>query len=207
MELHSITDTIIIEAKNNAKLIIGDAQNLAEKMIKKQTQLATKEANGKKIAILKKARNKAAVERSNKIANSKITSNWIVLSRKQEIIEAVLKETKKRLQNLTKTQEYIGILEKLITQAGTILGGNKLDVFLNEKDAKLILVLDNLAEVISLKTKTQVKLILSKDKLSVIGGAMLRTNNEKIIMDNTFDDILKQRENMLKFRISEILFE
>ena len=204
--MHSITDTIVIEAKNNAKLIIDDAQNLAKEMIKNQTHLATKEANGKKVLILKKATNKAALERSNKIANSKITSNWIVLSRKQEIIESVLKETIKRLQNLTQKPEYIGILEKLITQAGTILGGNKLDVFLNEKDTKLSLDLHNLAEIISLKTKTKVKLNLSKDKLHVIGGAILRTDNGKIIMDNTFDDILRQKENILKFRISEILF-
>ena len=82
-----------------------------------------------------------------------------------------------------------------------------MDIFLSEKDAKLGLDLDNLAEIISLKTKTKVKLNISKDKLPVIGGAILRTDNGKIIMDNTFDDILRQKEKVLKFRISEILFE
>lgn len=86
------------------------------------------------------------------------------------------------------------------------MGGKKLDVFLNNKDSKLLLDLNNLSEVISSKTKTDTKLNLSKDKLSVIGGAMLKTNDSKIIMDNTFDDRLRQKENILKFRISEILF-
>ena len=206
MELHSITSTIVNEAKETAQLIIDDAQNLAKKKIREQEQLAKKEANDKRLVLLKNATNEAALERSNKIANSKITSNWIVLSRKQEIIEAVFEEAKKRLYKLTQTKEYIGILEELIVQAGTILGGKKLDVFLNKKDSKLLLDLNNLSEVISSKTKTDTKLNLSKDKLSVIGGAMLKTNDSKIIMDNTFDDRLRQKENILKFRISEILF-
>ena len=207
MELHGITETIMQEAKEAAELIIDDAQKLAEKMVKTQKQLGTKEANAKRSSILKKATNEAALERSNKIANSKITSNWIVLSRKQEIIIAVLQEAKKRLQNLTQTTKYIAILEKLIIQAGTILGGNKLDVFLSEKDSKLALDLSKLAKEIGSRTKTQAKLILSKDNLPIIGGAMLRTSDGKVIMDNTFDDILRQRERILKFRISKILFE
>lgn len=97
MELHSITSTIVNEAKETAQLIIDDAQNLAKKKIREQEQLAKKEANDKRLVLLKNATNEAALERSNKIANSKITSNWIVLSRKQEIIEAVFEEAKKRL--------------------------------------------------------------------------------------------------------------
>ena len=82
-----------------------------------------------------------------------------------------------------------------------------MDVFLNEKDSKVTLNLDKLAKEIGSRTKTQTKLILSKNKLSIIGGAMLKTSDGKIIMDNTFDDILRQRERILKSRISEILFE
>jgi len=207
MELQGITETIMQEARVAAELIIDDAQKLAEKMVKKQVQLGAKEANVKRSSMLKKAKNEAALERSNKIANSKITSNWIVLSRKEEIIFAVLKEAKKRLQNLTQTTKYIAVLENLITEAGIVLGGNKLDVFLNEKDSKVTLNLDKLAKEIGSRTKTQTKLILSKNKLSIIGGAMLKTSDGKIIMDNTFDDILRQRERILKSRISEILFE
>ncbi len=206
MELQNITNTLLQEAKESAKMIINDAQELSEKMITKQIQLGIKEANSKRLLMLKKAANEADMERLHKIANSKITSNWIVLSRKGEIIATVMKEAKKRLQNLTQTKKYVPLLENLIIEAGVILGGNKLEVVLNSQDSKLFLNLNKLAKKISAITKTKSSLTLSKEKIRVIGGAIVKTSDGKIIMDNTFDDILKQREKILKSKISKILF-
>ncbi|MCJ7714574.1 V-type ATP synthase subunit E family protein [Candidatus Bathyarchaeota archaeon] len=94
----------------------------------------------------------------------------------------------------------------MITKAEVILGGNKLEVILNTRDSKLALNLNKLAKKISARTKTESTLALSKEKIQVIGGAMLKTSDSKIIMDNTFEDILKQREKSLKAKISKILF-
>jgi vacuolar-type H+-ATPase subunit E/Vma4 len=207
MELQGITETIMQEARETAELIINDAQELAEAMVKKQKQLGIKEANEKRKVILKKAANEADLKRMNKIANSKITSKWIVLSRKEEIIALVLTEAKKRLHNLTQKKKYIPILENLIIKAGVVLGDSIFEVILNEKDSKLPLNLGILAKKIGLKTKTKVKLSLSKEKIQVIGGAMLRTSDGKVIMDNTFDDILRQKEKILNDNISKILFK
>ena len=110
MELQSITGTILQEAKETAELMIIDAQKKAETMIKKQKALGIKEAKAERLWILKKAESKADFNRIHKIANSKITSNWIVLSRKEEIISSVLSEAKKRLQDLTHTKKYLSIL-------------------------------------------------------------------------------------------------
>jgi vacuolar-type H+-ATPase subunit E/Vma4 len=207
MELQGITETIMQEARETAELIINDAQELAEAMVKKQKQLGIKEANEKRMLMLKKAANEADLERMNKIANSKITSNWIVLSRKEEIIASVLTEVKKRLRNLTRTKKYVPILENLIIGAGIVLGDNILEVILNEKDSKLPLNLSILAKKIGSKTKTKIKLSLSKEKIQVIGGTMLRSSDGKVIMDNTFDDILRQKEKILADKVSKILFK
>jgi vacuolar-type H+-ATPase subunit E/Vma4 len=207
MELQGITGTIMQEAKETAELIINDAQELAETKVKKEKQLGIKEANAKRMLMLKKATNEADLDRMYKIANSKITSNWIVLSRKEELIASVLTEAKKRLQNLTQKKKYIPILENLIIKAGVVLGDNILEVILNKKDSKLPLNLSIIAKKIGSKTKTKVKLTLSKEKIQVIGGAMLRTSDGKVIMDNTFDDILRQKEKILKDKISKILFK
>jgi len=206
LELQSITNTLLQEAKESAKMIINDAQELSEKMITKQKQLGTKEANTNRLLMLKKATNEANMERRHKIANSKITSNWIVLSRKEEIIATVMKEVKKKLQNLTQTKKYIPILENLIIEAGVILGGKKIEVLLNEKDSILPLNFNEITKKVMSRTKTEVKMILSEEKIQVIGGVVLKTNDGKVIMDNTFDDIIKQKEKILKDKISKILF-
>lgn len=206
MELQGITGTILCEAKETAKLIVSDAQKKAEKMIKKQKELGIKEANAERLLILKKAESEADFNRIHKIANSKITSNWIVLSRKEEIISSVLTEAKKRLRDLTHTKKYVSILESLIIKAGIILEDNILEVILTERDSKLPLDLNKLAKNIAKKTKTKVELNLSKEKIQAIGGVILRTSDGKVIMDNTFDDMLKQKEKILNDKISKILF-
>lgn len=206
MELQGITGTILREAKETAKLIVSDAQKKAEKMIKKQKELGIKEANAERLLILKKAESEADFNRIHKIANSKITSNWIVLSRKEEIISSVLTEAKKRLRDLTHTKKYVSILESLIIKAGIILEDNILEVILTERDSKLPLNLNKLAKNIAKKTKTKVELNLSKEKIQAIGGVILRTSDGKVIMDNTFDDMLKQKEKILNDKISKILF-
>jgi vacuolar-type H+-ATPase subunit E/Vma4 len=207
LELQGITGIILQEAKESAEITINYAQELAEKMITKQRQLGTKEANVERLSMLKKATNEADMERLHKIANSKITSNWIVLSRKEEISASVTKEAKKRLQKFTQTKKYVPILENLIIKAGIILESNKIEVLLNEKDSKLLLNLNKLSKKISSRTKTKVELNLSKEKIQVIGGAMLKTDDGRVVMDNTFDDILKQKEKIIKDKISEILFK
>ena len=206
MELQSITGTILQEAKESAELIIKDAKELAKAILEKQRQLGMREAKAISSSRLKKTTNEANAEQLRKIAQAKISSNWIVQFRKEEIIAGVIDETKKRLHKLSQTQKYISVLEKLIIEAGIILGGNKLEVVLNAQDSKLPLKLNKLAKKISAITKTETKLKLSKEKIQTIGGAMLKTSDGKVIMDNTFEDILNQREKSLKAKISKILF-
>src|SRR3972149_798772 len=174
-----ITEMILQEAQKSAEHIIQEAQKSAEHTLEKQRQLG--------------------VQRANELAQS--------LLKKEKLIANVLEEAKNKLRTLTESKEYIPILEKLITEAGIILGGKELEVLLNERDSTLSLKLDKLAREISEKTEFETKLRLSKEKPKVIGGAMVRTTNGKVIMDNTFDDILGRREKDLRSKIAKILFK
>src|SRR3990170_3256523 len=201
-----ITEVILQEAKESAEHIIQEAQKSAEDALEKQRQLGIQRANELTSSILKKAESEAEVDKLRSIANAKIKANWTLLSKKECCIVAVIDEVKNKLRILTQSKEYIPILEKLITEAGIILGGKQLEVLLNERDSTLPLKLDKLAREISEKTEFETKLRLSKEKPKVIGGAMVRTTNGKVIMDNTFDDILGRREKDLRSKIAKILF-
>ena len=85
------------EAKESAELIIREAQELADAILEKQRHLGHEEANVKGSSLLKKAADEAAVDRLRKLATAKITANWIVLSKKGEIITAVLKKAENKL--------------------------------------------------------------------------------------------------------------
>ena len=202
----AITDVILQEAKKLAKHIIQDAQKSVEMMLEKQRQLGVQRANESACLLLKKAESEAELNKLNSMANAKIKASWVILSKKETWIDNVLNEAKNELEILTKSKKYLPILEKLITEASIILGGKELEVLLNEQDSALPLKLDNLSKKISKETGFNTKLRLSEEKLEVIGGAMVRTANGKVIMDNTFDDIFVRRENELRSEVAKILF-
>jgi vacuolar-type H+-ATPase subunit E/Vma4 len=202
----AITELILQEAKKSAEHIIQEAQKSAEETLEKQRQLGVQRANETARLLLKKAEREAELNKLKSVANAKIKANWVILSKKETWIDNVLNEAKNELKILTQTKKYRPILEKLIIEAGIILGGKELEVSMNKQDSTLPLKLDNIAKEISEKTGFKTKLRLSEGKLKVIGGAIVRTANGKVIMDNTFDDILQRREKDLRFEIAKILF-
>ena len=204
--LQVITETILQEAKERAILIIQEAHKVAERMVEEEKRLAIQRASESIPSILKKAEIEGEINNLRSVANARIEANWLVLSEKERWITAVLDEAKSKLEILTRTTGYLPILEKLITEAGIILGGKGLEILLNGRDSTLPLRLDKLAREISEKTGSETKLTLSKEKPKVVGGAIIRTINGKVVMDNTFDDMLKRREKGLRSKIAKILF-
>lgn len=202
----AITDMILKEAEKSAKLILQDAKKMSENILKTQKQKGFQKASEVSKILLKKAESEAELNKLNTIANSKIKANWVILSKKETWIDKVLKEAKNQLKILTKSEKYLPILEKLITEAGVILGGKELYVSLNNQDSALPLKLDDIAQKVTDRTGFETKLRLSEEKPEVTGGAIVRTANGKVIMDNTFDDILLRREEELRSEIAKILF-
>jgi vacuolar-type H+-ATPase subunit E/Vma4 len=202
-----ITEMILEEAKKSAEGIFQEAEKSAKDILKKQKQRGAQKANEAAQILLRKAESEAELNKLNNIANSRIKANWVILSKKETWIDNVLNEAKNELTIMTQTKKYLPILEKLITEAGVILGGKELEVLLNPQDSALPLRLDNIAKKITEKTGFKTKLNLSKEKLEAIGGAVVRKANGKVIMDNTFDDIFVRREKDLLSKIAEILFK
>ena len=201
-----ITEMIVQEAKKSAEHILQEAEKSAEDTIKKQKQRGVQRGNEAAKTLLKKAESEAALHKLNSVANSKIKAKWVILSKKETWIDNVLNEAKNELETLTQSEKYLAILEKLITNAGVILGGKELEVLLNTHDSTLPLRFNAVVKEIGEKTGFETKLKLSKETLQVIGGAIVRTADGKIIMDNTFDDILHRREKNLRSEIAKILF-
>src|SRR3990170_6179260 len=202
----AITEMVLQEAKESAEDIIQEAKESAEDTLEKQRQLGVQRGNELAQSLFKKAQREAEVDKLSSMANAKIRANWVILSKKEKMIDNVLKEAKNKLRTLTESKEYIPILEKLIIEGGIVLGEKEVEVLLNEKDTTLSLKLENLAEEISEKTGFQTKVRLSEEKTRVIGGAIVRATNGKVVMDNTFDDILRRRDKDLRSEIAKILF-
>lgn len=204
--MNLITEKIFQEAKKRAEEVIKEAQEYLSRKVEEQRRLGIIKANEEAQYLLKKIETEAENERLKKIAEAEIKANLIILSKKEQIINAVLDEVKRRLKILTQSKDYISILEKLIIDAGIILGGGELEVQLNAHDSTLPLDFNKIALEVSKKTGIETKLKLSEEKIEVIGGAIVKKNGGKIIVDNTFDDIINRQERNLRLKIAKILF-
>jgi vacuolar-type H+-ATPase subunit E/Vma4 len=156
--------------------------------------------------MLKKTESDLATIRGTVFTDVRRKASWTVLYEKERLVTNVLDEVKTKLEALSQSKKYISVLETFIVDAGTVLGGGTLEVLLNKRDSTLPLKLNELAKAITEKTEKKTQLKLSKQKIETFGGAVVKTVDDKIVADNTFEAILKRREKELRFKIARILF-
>jgi vacuolar-type H+-ATPase subunit E/Vma4 len=193
------------DAREKAESIIVDARKSAETVIEKQRQSARQNAEKKAASLLKRAANDADIIRGKVSTDIKRQAGWIVLSEKNRLITSVLNEAKKRLVNMQKSEDYVTVLEKLIVHASTVLGGGMLEVVLNENDSKLAIKFDKLEKEISDRSGVRTQLEVSEQKTKDV-GVIVKTIDDQIFVDNTFEAILSRRERELRLKIARILF-
>jgi len=202
---HEILDRILKDAREKAESIITDAQKSAETLIEKQRQASRQNAEKKAYSLLKRAENDADIIRGKVSTDIKRRAGWIVLSEKNRLITSVLNEVKNRLVRIQKSEEYVPVLKKLIVDAGAVLGGGMLEVVLNENDSTLPLKFDKLEKEVSDRSGAQTQLKFSEQKTKAV-GVIVKTIDDRIFVDNTFEAILRRRERELRLKIARILF-
>lgn len=203
--IHRINEKILEDAREKAKTIVKEAKKSAELMVENRKQSARHSAEKEVYPLLKRAENEADIIRGKITTDIKRRAGWVVLFEKDRLIISVLNEVKNRLVNLQKSEEYLPVLEKLIVDAGTVLDGGTLEVMLNENDLSLPLKLNKLEKKIADGTGVKTRLKISKQQIKAV-GVIVKTNDGKIFVDNTFEAILSRRERELRLKIARILF-
>jgi vacuolar-type H+-ATPase subunit E/Vma4 len=206
LEVQRMMDQILQNARENAKTILIEAHKSAEMMIDKQKELARQNSLDKVSPILKKGEDEAEATRKIIIADAKKRASWMVLSEKERLVSSVLEEVMNRLKAFSQSENYLPFLQKIIVDAGIVLSGEKLEILLSEQDETLPLELDMLTKKIVEKTGKETELTTSNEKFKSIGGCVIRTHDGRIVINNTFSDILKRREKELRFEIAKMLF-
>jgi vacuolar-type H+-ATPase subunit E/Vma4 len=202
---NEILDLILKDARETAESIIADAKKFAETVIEKQRQSARQKAEKKAFSLLKRATNDSEIIRGKVSTDIKRQAGWIVLAEKNRLITSVLDEAKNRLVNMQKSEKYVTVLEKFVVDACTVLGGGMLEVVLNENDSRLTLKFDKLEKEISDRSGVRTLLKVSEQKTKAV-GVIVKTVDDQIVVDNTFEAILCRREKELRLKIARILF-
>ena len=206
-EAQKITDQILIDAREDAESLIIETRKSAEIMLERQVELGRQKAAERVSSIVGKARNESDITRGMVFSDVRRKAGWMVLSEKERLITNVLDEAKSRLTALAKTQKHVAELERMILDAGIALGGGELQILLNDRDSALSLNLNAISKAISKKTGNMTELGLSKERIKVSGGVIVKSADGKVVLDNTFEAILKRRERELRLKIARTLFK
>jgi len=200
-----IIDQILKDAREEARIIVEEAKRSTEMLLENRKQSARQSAEKDVISLLKRAEDKADIIRGKVATDIKRRARWIVLAEKERLVTNVLNDVKNRLVDLQKSEEFLPVLENLIVDAGTVLDGGTLEVMLNENDLSLPLKLNKLEKKIADGTGVKTRLKISKQQIKAV-GVIVKTNDGKIFVDNTFEAILSRRERELKLKIANFVF-
>ena len=195
-----IVSSIMSEAQEKADVIIQDA-NAEVSAIQAN---AEKTAESEKTKILENGKKQSDMRYQQIISEAKMNARRAKLGAKEEVIEAAFNQATGELKSIAASgsDEYEDSLSKMIKEAADEIGRDDLIIHLNEADTnkfKQELSSDSFElEGVNFKLGEPIK---------AIGGAILKTSDGDIEVNNTIEARLERFKSILRSEVAEILFK
>ena len=196
-----IVSSIMSEAQGKADVIIQDA-NAEVSAIQAQ---AEKTAEAEKTKILENGKKQSDMRYQQIISEAKMNARRAELGAKEEVIEAAFEKATNQLKEKAASgdEEYDDALTKMIKEAADEIGSKDLIIQLNEADTKKFK--DQLSDVSTFQIE-DITFELG-EPIDTIGGAVLKTSNGDIEVNNTIEARLDRFKSLLRSEVAEILFK
>ncbi len=196
-----IVSSIMSDAQIKADSILAEAEK------EKQSILSEGEAQSviEKEKILENAEKTAKMRYQQVISEAKMNSRRMELEAREEIIEEAFEKAEEKLKEIASSDasEYKASLEKVIIEAGTEIGGGDLVILVKDTDVtKIKGSLPTLEKSISENTSNPTKL-----EITTIGGAIVKTTNGEIEVNNTIEARMLRFKKSLRSEVAGILFK
>ncbi len=200
-----IVSSIMSDAQIKAESILAEAEKENQSILSEGETQAVAE----KEKILENAEKQAQMRYQQIISEAKMNSRRMELEAREEVIEEAFQKAEEKLKEIASSDasEYKASLEKVITEAGAEIGGGDLIVLVKESDAaKIKGSLPSIEKSISDKTSNPTKLEMG-ESLNTIGGAVLKTKNGEIEVNNTIEARMLRFKKSLRSEVAGILFK
>lgn len=213
------------EAQAKADVNISEAQTQVEAILAD----GEKRAEAEKVKISENAKKQAEMRYQQIISEAKMNARRAELGAKEEVIEEAFNKATEDLKNKAATddEEYVEALIEMIKEAATEIGGGELIVLLKEDDIdKVKGHLDSIADKVKSLIKDRNKPVnlneIAKDvsseagiettleigePIDTIGGAILRTKNGEIQVNNTIESRMLRFKKSLRSEVAKTLFD
>ena len=198
-----IVESIMSVAQEKADGIIQEAN--AE--VSQINANAEKTAEAEKTKILENGKKQSDMRYQQIISEAKMNARRAELGAKEDVIEAAFNQAIGELKTKAASgdEEYKDSLSKMIMEATEEIGSNDLILQLNEADTKKFK--DDLSSQGSDSFEIEgIKFTLG-EPIDAIGGAILKTANGDIEVNNTIEARLERFKSILRSEVAEILFK
>ena len=196
-----IVSSIMSEAQGKADVIIQDANAEASAII----QQAEKTADAEKTKILENGKKQSDMRYQQIISEAKMNARRAELGAKEEVIEAAFEKATAELKEKAASgdDEYDDALTWMIKEAFDEIGSKDLIIQLNEADT------NKFKDQLSGVSTFQIEDITFKigEPIDTIGGAILKTSNGDIEVNNTIEARLDRFKSLLRSEVANILFK
>ena len=196
-----IVSSIMSEAQGKADIIMQEAN--AE--IATINADAEKTAESEKNKILENGKKQSDMRYQQIISEAKMNARRAELGAKEEVIEAAFDKATEDLKDIASSgsEEYDDSLSKIIKEAVDELGSNDLIIQLNEADTnKFKSQLDSSSTFQIDDVKFQLG-----EPIDTIGGAIVKTKNGDIEVNNTIESRLERFKSILRSEVANVLFK
>ena len=198
-----IVSSIMSEAQEKADVIIQDANaNVSE-----ITTKAEKTAEAERLKILDNGKKQSDMRYQQIISEAKMNARRAELGAKEEVIDAAFNQAigELKVKASSGDEEYTDSLSKMIKEAADEIGGDDLILQLNEADTQKFK--DDLSSQGTDSFEIEgIKFTLG-EPIDAIGGAILKTANGDIEVNNTIEARLERFKSILRSEVAEILFK
>ena len=196
--LVAIANEILEDAKNESEKIIRDAEAKAKEILKDAKTEAEKRRNSR----LVEAKQKSEQEYRKTESLTAIEIRNISLRAKEEQLNSIFDEAVGRLKKFVDSKHYSDCLLAFVAEAAKNIESDKLVVYVNSKDKKL-LKKDTLED---LSKKLEKELTLSEEHLDCMGGCIVKTPDGTLSNDNTFENRLQVLKPNIRIELEKMLF-
>ena len=188
------------EAQEKADVIIQDAN--AE--VSQIQATAEKTAEAEKTKILENGKKQSEMRYQQIISEAKMNARRAKLDAKEDVIDAAFNQAigERKERAAEGNDDYKDSLSKMIKEAADEIGGNDLIIQLNEADT------DKIKQDLSSDTfeLEGIKFQIG-EPIKTIGGAVLKTSNGDIEVNNTIEARLERYKSILRSEVADVLFK
>jgi len=196
-----IVEDILKEAKDKAARIIRDAKKEAQTLLD-AAHFGAREEEEREV---KEARAHGKNIYEETLAGGRMKARRETLQKREELINKIFKKAEESLRKYASSEKYEEDLPRVAANACRKLGSDKIVIQANRRDLKLLE-----------KNKDQIIRELSGEKgvsisfgapIQTIGGVKVNAPEEKIEIDETFENKTRRVFETLRVKVAKVLFE